>query len=208
MGLDYSYLLYFKRERLWDALQGLAGFTRPSKKQTVVVFPDHILLLPLEPWYSEHRMVKFDAPQFPFTISIYFQEDEAIREYVMRNFREHYEEMSKESPLGFPIGIIYLTVYRDLQAFNKDFDNTDLVLMEFGTTGTRMSLLFAESRSIRKRFEGLLEAHQGVYGILNLEGPARLIWCSGHRVDYELPDAFMKPEEIGSYLLQASSPRR
>ncbi len=23
MGLDYSYLLYFKREHLWDALQGV-----------------------------------------------------------------------------------------------------------------------------------------------------------------------------------------
>lgn len=199
MGLDYSYLLYFKRERLWEALQGLASFTRPSQNQTLVVFPDHILLLPLEPWYAEHRMVKYDAAQFPFTICVYFREDEAIREYVMRIFRDQYEEMAKESPLGMPIGTIYLTAYNDLRKFSSSFDNNELVLLEFGTTGTRMSLLFAESRSIRERFEELLEAHQGVYGILNREGPAKLIWCNGHRADYELPDAFMKPEEIAAY---------
>lgn len=204
MGLDYSYLLYFKREQLWEALQGVARFARPSQCQTLVVFPDHILPLALEPWNKEHRMVKFDDPKFEFTISLYFPEDDEITEYALRLFPDYYETMVKESPLGIPIGTIYTTVYSDLSVFMKEFDNSDKkelatadhVLMEFGTTGTKMSLLFSESASIRNRFQELLEANHGVCGILNREGPSEVIWLNGRRLASWIDDPSMPLEEI------------
>jgi hypothetical protein len=44
MGLNYNYLLYFKRDRLWDVLQGL-GLMCDSEGMTptTIHFPDHDL---------------------------------------------------------------------------------------------------------------------------------------------------------------------
>jgi hypothetical protein len=46
MGLNYSYLLYFKRERMWDALQGVVTLADPhDPPPTTIQFPDHDLVI-------------------------------------------------------------------------------------------------------------------------------------------------------------------
>ena len=50
MGLDYSYLLYFKYQNLWDALQGVADFVHLLSPDTRFRFSDGDRYLPLQIW--------------------------------------------------------------------------------------------------------------------------------------------------------------
>ncbi|UCD99379.1 MAG: hypothetical protein JSV42_01235, partial [Chloroflexota bacterium] len=73
----------------------------------------------------------------------------------------------------------------------------DLVLFDFGTTGTRMSLLFSYSTSIRKTFTELLEKHHGICGVFNREAEGgEVFWFKGRRVSVYIEDQFMLPDEI------------
>lgn len=200
MGMDYSYLLYFKRQDLWQALQGVASTSQPSKLPTLIVFPDHMLSLSLESWGKNEKLIGHDAAQFGFMTSIYFPPDAAIREYLQRVSPEHYEAMSKESLLGLPVGIIYLSVYNNMLNFREKTWDPELVLLDFGTPGTNMSLLFAESDSIRNRFTRLLEKYHGVCGVLNMEDGGRVFWLNGRRVEAEIPDPYLPPAEIETFL--------
>lgn len=196
MGLDFSYLLYFPRENLWDVLQSLASLCRPSDLPTLIVFPDHMLPLSMEPWDKKDRMMRFDEEEFGFTLSIYFPLDEAIREYAQRAFSEHYQEMAKESPLGFPIGYVYTTVNNGVKIPDSPRNDPKLALIEFGTTGTRMSLLFSESDSIRRRFCELLNKHAGICGVFNMENDGEVIWWKGRNVQWRIGDPFLHPDDI------------
>jgi hypothetical protein len=95
-----------------------------------------------------------------------------------------------------PIGYIYLTIYTDLSKLHPEGNPSNLVLFNFGTTGTRMSLLFDESTSIRKAFVGLLEQVPGVCGVFNREMDGVLFWINGRKVSEEIGDPYMLPEEI------------
>ena len=46
MGLDFSYLLYFKREDLWSVLQGVVAIAEPHQPPITIHFPDHELSYP------------------------------------------------------------------------------------------------------------------------------------------------------------------
>jgi hypothetical protein len=169
MGLDYSYLLYFKREHLWDALQGVASIAEP---------------------------------QFSFSTVLYFEEDEAIEDYLLLHNRGADENFrgppGTDGVIRVRIGYIYLTVYNDLtRQFPHNNPTDDLVLLDFGTTGTRMSMLFYYSTSIRKTFVELLERYQGVCGVFNKEdGGGDVFWLKGEKLDGEIDDAYLMPGEI------------
>ena len=78
---------------------------------------------------------------------------------------------------------------------NKKAD--DQIIFEFGTTGTQMSLLFANSTSIRETFIRLLEKNQGLCGVFNREVDwPELFWLKGKRYSKSIRSAFMLPEEI------------
>jgi hypothetical protein len=108
--------------------------------------------------------------------------------------------MSRESMLGLPVGCIYLTIYNHLGDFRERSWDPELVLFDFGTPGTSMSLLFVESDAIRVQFIHLLEKYHGVCGVLNLEDTGKVIWLGGRRVDVEIPDPYMTPAEIEGFL--------
>jgi hypothetical protein len=196
MGMDFSYLLYFKREQLWDALRDTVALSRPADQSTKIIFPDHLLTMQMEPWGQTGGSVGCNDPIFNFILTMYFYPDQEIWDYLQRVSPEHRDSMTRESPLGYPVGCIYLTVYNDLNAIKKGGWNPDLVLLEFGTPGTTMSILFQESASIRSRFEYLLEANQGICGVLNMEDSGRVIWLNGRRVEEYIPDPYASPEEI------------
>jgi len=200
MGLDYSYLLYFKREALWDALLGIASIARPSPLPTLVAYPDHFRAVPLEAWGKDERIVYHNDPQFGFVTTIYFPADDEIITYLKHVSHSQYESMAHESPLGLPVGCIYLSVFNDPNGLEDRGIDSNLVLFEFGTPGTTMSLLFSESISIRKRFEELLIQYEGVCGVLNLEDYAHVIWLNGRPLDLRIPDPFMSPARIEKFI--------
>jgi len=204
MGLNFNYLLYFKREHLWDALQGVAKIAEPyDHPLTTIHFPDHDLVLPIMTGFREGSELQHDQVELSFTTSLVFEEDEAILDYLLNNGDEGVQRASPETGVinRVPIGFIYLTVFADLSqhwAFKKP---TDLVLFKFGTTGTHMSMLFEDSTSIRKTFINLLERYHGVSGIFDREVDyGQLFWFKGKQVETDVLSVYMLPEEIEEML--------
>lgn len=205
MGLDYNYLLYFKREHLWDALWGVVMIAEPYQPPTIIQFPDRELVIPLDSWLSKDKEMYHANPEFNFSIVLRFEEDEAIQDYVIS--RDRKEEKTRRNPQEMGetdqvmIGYIYLTIFADLSqhwAFKRPID---LVLFKFGTTGTRMSLLFSESESIRRTFTRLLEDYQGVCGIFDRENDnGEVFWWNGLHVKEYIEDVYLPPDEIGDLL--------
>lgn len=204
MGLDYSYLLYFKREHLWDALQGVVSIAEPHHPPTRIHFPDHELSIPLDSWLMKEKEVHHDDAEFSFSTVLYFEEDEAIEDYFLG---QEIDDLYRGPPgtdgvIRVRIGYIYLTVYNDLtRQFPQNNPTDDLILLDFGTTGTRMSMLFYYSTSIRKTFVKLLERYQGVCGVFNKEdGGGDVFWFKGEKLDGEIDDAYLMPGEIKQLL--------
>ena len=84
MGLDYSYMLYFQRDQMWNALQAVVGISAQHTPPTRILFPDHVLAVPLATWSSNDHQLQSDAAQLDFHFSIYFEEDQAILDYLRR----------------------------------------------------------------------------------------------------------------------------
>ena len=202
MGLDYSYRLFFKRDQIWDALQAVVDLAVPHSPPTRLLFPDHELLIPMETWSDKQGALRFDDPQLDFHASFYFERDDAITEYLVRR---GYDDSDRSPPdpgaaRRLSIGYIYLTIYN---RFSEDYDQplpSDLVLFSFGTTGTRMSILFFESTSIRQAFLDLVRRIPGVCGVFNREESGELIWLNGREYSQEIDDPFMLPAEIEAVL--------
>jgi hypothetical protein len=204
MVLNHNYLLYFKRDRLWDALQGVAKIAEGTNPPpTTIHFPDHDLVLPIATGFQEENELPYDKPEVDFAISMVFDEDKAILDYLSSNNDDwiHRAPPDVDGIERVAIGFIYLTVYADLSkhyAFRKP---TDLVLFSFGTTGTRMSSLFSESESIRRTFSELLENYGGVIGIFDWENDyGELFWFMGKPMQVSLTSNYMLPNEIETEL--------
>lgn len=205
MGLDYSYRLYFQRQNLWHALQGIADISVHTTLPTLVVFPEHVRAYPMEGWGEKKRIIPWNDPDFGFVVSIYFDKDEAIIDYLKRIDGSNFDETVIDNPGGIPIGCIYVKVVTDLTRYEEKNWDPDIALIDLGTTGTRMSALFMESDSIRRRFQQLLESYRGVCGVLNMEDYGYVIWHKGKRMDRRIPDPYMSPDEIEAYLANSDA---
>lgn len=197
MGLDYSYLLYFKREHLWDALQGVVRMAVPHQPPTRILFPDRELLIPLDSWAMRHKEIHHDDPEFSFTTVLRFDSDEALQDYIDRHARD--DPGGPPDPDGggqFSIGYIYLDIHQEI----PERPASDLVLFDFGTTGTRMSKLFYYSNSIRSKFVELLERVPGICGVFNREEDGHVFWYKGQPIHLEVADPYMPLTEIDSLL--------
>jgi hypothetical protein len=197
VGLDYRYLLYFECRRLWDALEGVAEMGEDyGHRHAVIRFPDREVSVRLEPWASESGAFDHDAPELRFACSLRFKEDAALLDYrgTIDGSPELRVITAPDGSRELPVGYIYLTVRTDLET---DADAMGPVRFEFGTTGTRMSLLFDESPSIRRAFVGLLERYGGICGLFDREmGDGELFWFKGRQLSEEIPDIDMAPHEI------------
>jgi hypothetical protein len=199
MGLDYNYLLYFKRECLWDALQGVAKISElDNHPPTTIHFPDHDLVLPIRSGFRQEHDQPHDKAEYNFDASLKFEVDDSIWDYVCSRMNNlNLLEAPDDSVNQVAIGYIYLTVYADLSQHWAFMKPTDLVLFQFGTTGTHMSRLFNESDSIRKTFTKLLEKHRGVCGIFDRENDGgEVFWINGLRVREYIDNVYMHPDAI------------
>ncbi|MBE0655888.1 MAG: hypothetical protein IH594_18955, partial [Bacteroidales bacterium] len=157
------------------------------------------LVLPIMTDFGEKDEIQHDAPEFKFATSLFFDEDEAILDYLSHNGDAN-AYRAPPDPDGIrqvAIGLIYLTVYAYLSKYYAFKKPTDLVLFSFGTTGTRMSLLFSESDSIRRTFSKLLENNAGVIGIFDWENDyGELFWFKGKSMQVSLSSNYMLPDDI------------
>ncbi len=199
MGLDYRYKLYFRRRQLREALVALTHYVEPHQPAVQVHFPDQVLTLPFDTWSFKDKQIPYDAPELSFSLVLNFESDEAIEDYIAdRDKEESFRGPPEENEdRKVRIGYIYLTVYTDLTKRYSGLQSADLVLFDFGTTGTHMSLLFSDSSSIRNTFCEFLERVPGLCGVFDREmGGGELFWLQGERLADEIPDSYTLPDEL------------
>ena len=197
MGLDYSFILFFKRQDPWHILEGLAEFAVLSlENHTPIHYPDRIMRLPFEAWAGTEELlpISYDdqSKRWDFITVLYFEPDEELYHFALRNRRD----ISK-SHERIPVGCIYLTVHSDWSSMGKCYD-PNLFMLELTAATSDMSILFAQSHSMRAAFVNLLEKYQGVYGLIDREEDAVLFWLEGSQVEVEIPHAWMPLSEIKS----------
>ena len=118
MGLDFSYILDFKQEQWYEALQKVISIADPVSNPTRLIFPDHEILIPFETWVQNNGVVYADKPELEFSTVLYFEEDEEIRDYRRYRTTEGEERCPpvEDKNRKVPIGYIYLSITRP---FNK-----------------------------------------------------------------------------------------
>lgn len=209
MGLDYTYMLYFKREQLADVLRGVVEMAESLDPPTFICFPDRIFTIPLGkfPRYSEEKVYQYDEPEIALSTALIFEEDQAIRNWghaqkVWDTESAPPRKAGYKNPVS--VGYIYLTIYNDLSMYYPEIilDLKELVLFEFGTTGTRMSTMFLYSTSIRKKFTELLRKYNGVCGLFNDEEKGEVFWLDGKEICGYINDVWMSPDNIAQNLVK------
>lgn len=211
MGLDYSFLLFFIRQDPWELMDGVASFADWTlDKPTAIYFPDRIMRLPFEAWAGTEKLLPIpyndNSKEWNFITSLYFKADDEITQYV-----DHWEEQvqrldgkknwhaPKDHQRRVSIGYIYLTVRNEWSGFGEAFDPS-LLMLQFTAATSNMSILFAQSYSMRAAFACLLENHKGVYGLIDREEDAVLFWLRGEEMNEVIPYAWMSLPEIEDYL--------
>ena len=206
MGLNFSYLLYFKQDHLLDALQGLERIAEVINPPITKYFPDYPKFILLKSNDSKDKQILHTNPEMDFATVLNFDADEEIQDYMINRGSDDPDRgpPDPDETNQVAIGYIYLTIFNNLasQAPENNLPD-DLVLFEFGTTGTRMSLLFDNSTSIRKTFLRLLKNNQGVCGVFNREVDwPELFWLKGKQYSKSISSAYMLPEEIEDELMK------
>lgn len=204
MGLDYRYRLYFERDARCDVLEHLAAMAAPTADgPATIVLPDRTLELPFGTWRQPQRRIDWDDTSEPWLFStvLRFAPDEPIEDYLRHLDGaagldpDRYDEQGR-----LDVGFIDLAVYDETSATGED-----LVCFVFDTPGTSMSIAFMESDSIRSAMVDLLASCRGVYGVLDMEDFADLIWLRGERRDDRLPTAELSLAEIEALVRPASA---
>ena len=204
MGVDYRYLLFFERCARLDVLERLGemAWVHPGH-QTILSLPDREVVLPFSGWQETGPRISWDdpGPTWDFVTTLSFEPDQPIEHYLGRLRRgpagndedEGGTRLDRQGRAG--VGYIYLTVHNEMASWPSG-TGEDLVMFEFGTPGSSMSVLFTESASIRRALTHLLETCRGVYGLLDLEDWAHLFWWRGNQMDQQVPHASLPLAEI------------
>lgn len=222
MGLDYRYLLFFEGAAQLDVLRHIAAMAVGGSETTIEVpvaesggveasaaerargagpapdglpqFPYRTLTLPLKAWAGTPSRLWWDdpSPRWEFAASLGFEPDSAIEQYGRAGLQ--LDDSGRAA-----IGYIYLTLHRGMADWASGVDR-DVVLLELGTPGSSMSVLFLESESIRAAMVGLLAACRGVCGLLDMEDSAILFWWRGRELDETLPTAELDLAEIERFV--------
>jgi hypothetical protein len=174
----------------------------PHHPPTRILFPDHELSIPLETWSSNNGILNYDDPELPIHTSIYFEEDDAILDYLKGAIDNDDLRSPPEGnqPRKVSIGYIYLTIYNASSQYSSGIGTKNYAIFDFGTTGTHMSMLFYYSTSIRSTFVKLLERVPGICGVFNREDDGNVFWYKGQHLSEEIVDPFLPLPEIEELL--------
>lgn len=184
MGLDYSYELYFHRDKLWPVLESVASFNN-SEDQIDVIFPDgHKLTLPFRSDYGT-TYTTTEKRREDETQPIYFEPASESLRFVCLSLRFEMDtvlDKDWDHKGRYSLGCIDLTIELNLSYYDKYISNRynpDLINLSFCARTSSISRLFEKSPSIRRTFCRLLEEHDGVCGLFDDEREGAegwLIW--------------------------------
>lgn len=201
MGLDYSYLLYFQSKDLWTVVKGLTDYARFSKSPARIIFPDKVLDIPLDAWCAPENTFQYDADEIGFVLSMRIPVDDAIYEWLMRMDNQGFVDPQDSNILQYGyIGCIYLTIRQNLNRELAPGAPCEYVLFDFGTTGTRMSMLFFDSPEIRNTFTDILDNYNGICGVFNRENDGEVFWYKGRQLNFHVDDPFISIDAIKALL--------
>lgn len=201
MGLDYRYLLFVERTAELDVLRHLAAISAGrGVEETSLEVPDsgeipyRSWTLPFRAWSDTPSHLWWDdpSPRWEFATVLAFEPDEALQWYQR-------DDPQVDASGRLEIGYIYLTIHRDMADWASGVDR-DVVLFDFGTTGSKMSAMFSESDSVRSAMVRLLEECRGVCGLFDWEDHATLFWWRGRNLDEDLPAAELDLAEIERFV--------
>jgi hypothetical protein len=100
MGLDYAYRLFFPRERVPEALEGLAALCAPPPRRTAFIhLPQGIREFPFEP-FREDAPPNWDDESYSFDIILRLAADEALEKFT-HIAPQQLEEQGREVHLGY-----------------------------------------------------------------------------------------------------------
>ena len=155
MGLNASFRLFFKRDQLSDVLRGVDDIAITFDNPTRIHFPDHILTIHLTS-VSEAVDLQYDSPEFHFWTTLIFEEDEEILEWSNSIRGKNDQVLSNQPGMDhrnlISVGHIDLYVYNEAPDYFERNLPKDLVIFDFVALGSKMSVVFICSNSMRKTF--------------------------------------------------------
>jgi hypothetical protein len=189
MGLDYSYNIICRRDQMWDVLDAAGKRAWGDFREYSAKFEldDRDIERPLrDVWERELILEETPIRDISTDTSIWFEYDDAIRDWVKKN---QYDEGEED---GRYIGSIYVYIYPFLHYEYGDevtLLDCDDVEISFTAATTCMSRLFENSVSIRNAFIEIAKAHEGAICVLDREGSDIVVWFEGEEVWTEVGDS-------------------
>lgn len=176
MGLDYTYRLYFPRERIPEALQGLAAMCVPPPRTAHIRLPQGIREFPFAPFTGEPTP-NWDDESYSFEVILRLSADDALEKFIARINPQQRKEQ-EEADFGY----VSFRVANPPDEINSSF--------VFIAGGNRMSWAFLDSTSMRRAFVRLLETHGGLCGLLDMDEQRLVFWWRGQETWELLEDAW------------------
>lgn len=176
MGLDYTYRLYFPRERIPEALQGLAAMCARPPQTAHIRLPQGIREFPFDPFQGEPTP-DWDSESYSFEVILRLPADDALEKFIARTNPQQLKEQ-EEADFGY----VSFRVDNPPDKINSCF--------VFIAGGDRMSWAFLDSTSMRRAFIRLLEAHGGLCGLLDMDEQRLVFWWRGQETWEILEEAW------------------
>lgn len=174
MSLNNSYNLYFPRDKFGEVIQAIAAMHKNVvRKQALKLFmPDYAIDLPFTGNFkSDIIYFRNSIKHLDFEVTLNFEVDNEIEEYIdetRKAFERHgacIEYQPEFDDRGrYPLGHMHMGVHMDLDEAYALRVGQDAIEFSFTAPTTRMSTLFARSRSIPEAFVDLLEQYDGIAG--------------------------------------------
>ena len=167
MGLDYSYVLRFRREQLKEILLAVVERSQLNPNPPVeVILPDgdEKIFLPFYVLPKAMNPVSFEGScPFTFCVSPWFEPDEPFERYAAVQAAEGHP-LPRDVQGRIALGCVWLSMRSLYSKPGQETPNVEFLDFDFTPASKQMSMLFAASESVRRFFVQLLEEHNGISG--------------------------------------------
>ena len=164
MGLDYSYVLRFRREQLKEILLAVVERSQPNPDPPVeVILPggQKKIFMPFYVLPKGVNPVSLEGSHPPiFCVPPWFEPDAPFERYAAMQAAEGHP-LPRDGQGRIALGCVWLSIYMKPTKDNPDLEYLDF---DFTPASKQMSMLFAASESVRSFFVQLLEEHGGISG--------------------------------------------
>ncbi len=219
MGLNYSFELFFPRERRWDALQAIARRVPPDGKHSTLVIEDgEQRTLPfenttyrpdgfMEPGYLSPvplDMVGRRDGEIPdFRISMLFGSDKPIADFA-------HDDHQAEPGSPAPIGEISFSIVNDLVAFYaRSKEGSGLIIIDCRLFAEDVSPMFDTLPLIKRTFVDIAREAGGLCVTCSTfsggvwPDRADVLWLDGRECHVRIPDDWLPLAEVRRLVAQA-----